>query len=99
MLKLTLHAHAARGMLMTILHVNAACLPTVPFWTSVAFVRGMLKKPLTNCHLTDGQDHGGDGQPPEDHRGKSLQVFLAANGGRGEGWPRIFQVKSFSIYQ
>jgi hypothetical protein len=46
-------------------------------------VRGMLTKPLTNCHLTDGQDHGGVGQPPEGHNAEGLQVFLAAYGGHG----------------
>ncbi len=27
-----------------------------------------------HCHLTDGQDHGGDGQPPEGHRSEGLQL-------------------------
>ncbi len=90
MLKLMLHAQATCGMLMTILDVHAACLQTVTFWTSATFVRGMLTKPLTNCHLTDGQDHGGDGQLSEGHHGEGLQIFLAAYGGRGEGWPDIF---------
>ncbi len=47
MLMLHAHAHAAWGMLMPTQHVHAACLPTVAFWTSAGFVRGMLTKPLT----------------------------------------------------
>jgi hypothetical protein len=37
MLIFMLHAHAAWGMLMSILHVYAAFLPTVAFWTPAAF--------------------------------------------------------------
>ncbi len=44
-----------------------------------------VKKPLTTLPLADGQDHGGDGHPPEDHCGKGLQAFLPAHRGRGEG--------------
>jgi hypothetical protein len=44
MLMFMLHAHAAWGMFMPILHVHAACLPTVAFWTSAAFVGGDVNK-------------------------------------------------------
>jgi hypothetical protein len=28
-----------------------------------------------NTRLADGQDHGGDGHPPEGHRGQGLQAI------------------------
>ncbi len=44
------------------------------------FVRVMCKQSLLLCcFLSDGQDHGANGQPPEGHSGQGLQQFQWQN--------------------
>jgi hypothetical protein len=70
------HAHAARPCpcCMSMLPVYRLCNSGLR--NMQRFVRGMCKQGLLLCcSLSDGQDHGADGQLPEGHSGQGLQQF------------------------
>ncbi len=79
-------------MPILMLHVNAACPQTVALWTTkvAAFCKGDVNRAHYKTCLADGQDHGGDGHPPEGHYCQGLQAIQALYRDHSGGWWRFF---------